>query len=135
MGGGYGGCCCGVQLKKRGVPFVLVDPKEFFHHNIGAVRAAVFPQYCRRTAIPYVPTFGSSFVRGRVTSIDLDSRRATVEKAGEGAEVVVVPDFTHLVLATGSAGAFPARTEARTIPELEEESRRVAEEVRWQATA
>ncbi len=33
-------------------------------------------------------------------------------------------------MATGSEGAFPARTEAKTLRELEEESTRVAKEVK-----
>ena len=43
VGGGYGGMECAVALKKEGIPFKLVDPKEFFHHNVGALRASVFP--------------------------------------------------------------------------------------------
>ena len=43
MGGGYGGVCCAMELKKFGIPFVLVEPKAFFHHNIGALRAIVYP--------------------------------------------------------------------------------------------
>ncbi len=36
-------------------------------------------------------------------------------------------------MATGSEGAFPARTEAKTLRELEEESTRVAKEVKnWE---
>ncbi len=36
-------------------------------------------------------------------------------------------------MATGSEGAFPARTEAKTLRELEEESMRVAKEVKnWE---
>lgn len=43
IGGGYGGIKCALQLQKFGIPFTLVDPKEFFHHNVGALRSAVYP--------------------------------------------------------------------------------------------
>ena len=31
------------ELEKAGVSFTLVDPKEYFHHCVGALRAAVQP--------------------------------------------------------------------------------------------
>lgn len=41
IGGGYGGTACALALKKHGIPFTLIEPKEYFHHNVGALRAAV----------------------------------------------------------------------------------------------
>ncbi len=47
VGGGYGGACCAAELQKSGVPFLVVDPKEFFYHNVAALRAAVYPEYSK----------------------------------------------------------------------------------------
>ena len=41
IGAGFGGMECGVTLKKLGVPFKIIDPKNFFHYNVGALRATV----------------------------------------------------------------------------------------------
>ena len=43
VGGGYGGVHCAKALKTAEIPFTLVDPKEYFHHNIGGLRASLFP--------------------------------------------------------------------------------------------
>ena len=42
-GGGYAGLHLASQLSKAGVPFTLVEPKEYFHHCVAALRAAVNP--------------------------------------------------------------------------------------------
>ena len=41
IGGGYGGVELASLLKKWKIPFTLIDPKEYFHHNVGALRAVV----------------------------------------------------------------------------------------------
>ena len=41
IGGGYGGMELASLLMKWNVPFTLIDPKEYFHHNVGALRAVV----------------------------------------------------------------------------------------------
>ena len=43
VGGGYGGCELGTILLKWNVPFTLIDPKEYFHLTMGALRATVDP--------------------------------------------------------------------------------------------
>ena len=43
IGGGYGGIHLAAQLKASGIPFKLIDPKEYFFHNVGALRAVVEP--------------------------------------------------------------------------------------------
>ena len=43
VGGGYGGVQAAVSLKKAGVSFTIVDPKEYFHHCFAALRVAVNP--------------------------------------------------------------------------------------------
>ena len=41
IGGGYGGVELATLLQSWKVPFTLIDPKEYFHHNVGALRAVV----------------------------------------------------------------------------------------------
>ena len=43
IGGGYGGVQAAVSLKKAGVSFTIVDPKEYFHHCFASLRVAVNP--------------------------------------------------------------------------------------------
>ena len=83
----------GAELLKVGVAFTLVDPKEYFHHCVGALRAAVNPgnfldqhisshhysEYTSKTAIPFREAFGDSFVQGSVVSLDLQNHKAMLE--------------------------------------------------------
>ncbi len=39
----YGGMQLASQLKKSGIPFTLIDNKEYFHHRVGGLRATIFP--------------------------------------------------------------------------------------------
>lgn len=41
VGGGFGGTAAARMLKSWGVPFVLVDMRDAFHHSVAALRAAV----------------------------------------------------------------------------------------------
>lgn len=41
VGGGFGGTAAASLLQSRAVPFVLVDVRDAFHHNVAALRAAV----------------------------------------------------------------------------------------------
>ena len=60
------------------------------------------------TAIPLKKTFGDSFRQASVVAIDLGEKIARLD---DGTEV----RFTHLVLATGSEGDYPARTESKYV--------------------
>lgn len=41
VGGGFGGTAAASLLQSWAVPFVLVDVRDAFHHNVAALRAAV----------------------------------------------------------------------------------------------
>lgn len=43
VGGGFGGIAAAQDLKYRGFGFTLIDMRDAFHHNLGALRAAVQP--------------------------------------------------------------------------------------------
>ncbi|XP_029963389.1 ferroptosis suppressor protein 1 [Salarias fasciatus] len=102
VGGGFGGIIAAQRLKSQNVKFTLIDMRDAFHHNIGALRASVQSGFARRTFIPYAETFGDSFVQGHVERVDTE--RQTVVLRG-GREI----QYTHLILCTGTDGPFPGR--------------------------
>ncbi len=81
----------------------LVDPTEAFVHNVAAWRALVDPAWLERIFYPYQHLLAHGrFLRDRAVAVD--GRRVTLESGD-----VLEPDY--VVLATGSAYPFPAKTE------------------------
>jgi apoptosis-inducing factor 2 len=102
VGGGYGGINAAKALDDI-ANVTLVDPTEAFVHNIAAWRALVDPAWLEQIFYPYQHLLAHGrFLRDRAVAID--GRRVTLE-SGDALE----PDY--LVLATGSAYPFPAKTE------------------------
>lgn len=102
VGGGFAGTAAANHLKSWGVPFLLVDMRDSFHHNVGALRASVESGFARKTFIPYANTFQENFKQGRLTGINLEKQQVLLES---GEELY----FSHLILATGSDGPFPGK--------------------------
>jgi len=111
IGGGYGGVQAAVSLKKAGVSFTIVDPKEYFHHCFAALRVAVNPEDGPKVAIPLKDAFGDNFVQDNVEHLDMEGKKVVL--AG-GREI----KFSHCVIAVGSLGPAPARSDKLTIYEL-----------------
>jgi NADH dehydrogenase FAD-containing subunit len=102
IGGGYGGINAAKALDDV-ADVTLVDPTEAFVHNVAAWRALVEPEWLERIFFPYEHLLARGrFLRDRAVAID--GRRVTL-----GSGDVLDPDY--LVLATGSAYPFPAKTE------------------------
>jgi Pyridine nucleotide-disulphide oxidoreductase len=102
VGGGYGGINAAKALDDI-ANVTLVDPTDAFVHNIAAWRALVDPAWLERIFFPYAHLLAHGrFLRDRAVAID--GRRVTLESGD-----VLEPDY--LVLATGSAYPFPAKTE------------------------
>lgn len=120
IGGGYAGIQAASELEKAGVPFTLVDPKEYFHHCVGALRAAVQPEYVAKIAIPFRNAFREKFVQGKVISLDIPNKKAVLEG---GREV----SWSHCLVAVGSLGPVPCRSTQLTVAGLEEEVRATAD--------
>uniref|UniRef100_A0A8C5GZ77 Ferroptosis suppressor protein 1 n=1 Tax=Gouania willdenowi TaxID=441366 RepID=A0A8C5GZ77_GOUWI len=106
VGGGFGGVATAQQFKAKGVKFTLIDTRDAFHHNPGALRAGVTAGFAKRTFIPFFETFGDSFVQGRVQSIDVEKQTVSLD---DGQEI----QYTHLVLSTGTDGPFPGKVHVR----------------------
>ncbi|XP_067876671.1 ferroptosis suppressor protein 1-like [Heterodontus francisci] len=102
VGGGFGGIAAGNQLKSYRVPFTLIDIKDAFHHNPGALRASVESGFAKKTFISFKETFAENFKQGTVIDIDLEKQDVILE-SGE------MVHFSHLILATGSSGPFPGK--------------------------
>jgi NADH dehydrogenase FAD-containing subunit len=102
VGGGYGGINVAKALDAV-ADVTLVDPTEAFVHNIAAWRALVEPEWLERIFLPYEHLLARGrFLRDRAVAVD--GRRVTLASGD-----VLEPDY--LVLATGSAYPFPAKTE------------------------
>lgn len=41
VGAGFGGIAAAQHLKSHGVPFILINPSDAFHHNVASLRASV----------------------------------------------------------------------------------------------
>lgn len=102
VGGGYGGIQVAVQLDSY-CKVILVDPKDVFHHNVGALRAVVEPTFIRKTLIPYEETLKhGSFVKDRVVSCNISRKTVTL---ASGEEI----SYDFLVFACGSSVPFPGK--------------------------
>jgi NADH dehydrogenase FAD-containing subunit len=102
VGGGYGGIRAAKALDDV-ADVTLVDPTEAFVHNVAAWRALVDPEWLERIFFPYDHLLAHGrFLRDRAVAVD--GRRITLASGD-----VLEPDY--LVLATGSAYPFPAKTE------------------------
>jgi NADH dehydrogenase FAD-containing subunit len=102
VGGGYGGIRTAKALDDV-ADVTLVDPTEAFVHNIAAWRALVEPEWLNRIFFPYEHLLAHGrFLRDRAVAVD--GRRVTLASGD-------VLEADYLVLATGSAYPFPAKTE------------------------
>ncbi|XP_045293634.1 ferroptosis suppressor protein 1 isoform X1 [Leopardus geoffroyi] len=102
VGGGFGGIAAASQLQALNIPFVLVDMKDSFHHNVAALRASVESGFAKKTFISYSETFKENFRQGLVVEVDLQNQTVLLED-GEALH------FSHLILATGSTALFPGK--------------------------
>jgi apoptosis-inducing factor 2 len=103
VGGGYGGVNVAKALDAD-LDVVLVEPKDAFVHNIGALRALVDPAFLPTIFMPY----DRLLTRGRVVrdrAAEVSAQRVVLA-SGEA----IAADY--IVLATGSAYPFPAKSNA-----------------------
>ena len=102
IGGGYAGTNVAKQLDDI-ADVTLVEPRDAFVHNVASLRALADPSWLPRIYLPY----DRLLARGRVVR----DRAAKVEPGrvtlASGDEL----DADYIVLATGSAYPFPAKTD------------------------
>lgn len=104
IGGGYAGSALALALQKKGTNFTLVDPKDAMHHNVASVRAVAQADFAPKCFIPYAETFGTHFVQGKLINVDPAAKKVELE----GGKTL---DYSVLVLATGTHGPLPFKTD------------------------
>src|SRR6266567_3642271 len=103
VGGGYGGVNVAKALDPE-VEVVLVEPRDAFVHNVGALRAVVDLEFLPKIFFPYDRLLANGrVVRDRAVEVSADR---VVVASGEA----IAADY--VVLATGSAYPFPAKSNA-----------------------
>jgi len=122
IGGGYGGVQAAASLRNAGIKFTIIDPKEYFHHCIAALRAAVCSDFVQKTGIPLKEAFGDSFIQDTVQKIDIEGMTVVLNSGKE-------LKFTHCIIAVGSIGPSPARTEQLTLSGMAEEYRNIGDAI------
>jgi apoptosis-inducing factor 2 len=100
VGGGYGGITVAKALDDI-ADVILIEPRDTFVHNVAALRGAVDPAWADRLFLPY----DRLLARGQVRHDRAVRVSAQAVELGSGA--VIAPDY--IVLATGSAHAYPAK--------------------------
>ncbi len=111
VGGGYGGVTA-AKLLDKDFDVTLIERKEAFFHNIGALRGTVDEEFLRELFIPY----DNLLSRGRVVR-GVVAKVAPYEVILESGERI---GYDYLVLATGSSYPFPAKTPFdETAPSIE----------------
>jgi NADH dehydrogenase FAD-containing subunit len=102
IGGGYGGTAVAKALDDI-ADVVLVEPKDAFVHNVASLRALVDPSWLPRVYFPY----DGLLANGRVVTsraVKADVGQVTLA-SGEQIRA------DYIVLATGSAYPFPAKSD------------------------
>src|SRR5450755_861295 len=103
IGGGYGGVNVAKALDAD-LDVVLVEPKDAFVHNVGALRALVEPAFLPKIFLPY----DRLLARGRVVrdrAVEVSAHRVVL---GSGESITA----DYVVVATGSTYPFPAKSDA-----------------------
>ncbi|MGW4206320.1 NAD(P)/FAD-dependent oxidoreductase [Streptomyces sp. NPDC004726] len=102
IGGGYGGTTAAKALDDA-ADVTLVEPKDAFLHNVGALRAAVDADFAPQIFLPYDKLLGNGrVVRDR--AVQVEPGAVTL---GSGDRLAA----DYIVLATGSGYPFPAKSD------------------------
>jgi NADH dehydrogenase FAD-containing subunit len=114
IGGGYGGISVAKALDEA-ADVVLVEPKDTFVHNVAALRALADPSWLPRIYLPYDGLLRHGrVVRDRAAKVD--AGRVTLASGEE-----IAADY--IVLATGSAYPFPAKSDVDAAAAAQDEVR------------
>ncbi|QQP54265.1 Uncharacterized protein FKW44_007043, partial [Caligus rogercresseyi] len=73
--------------------------------------------------IPYGPTFGDHFIQGSVSDVDFEKKEVTVSPE------VGNYSYTHLIIAVGSRGPFPGKSDAKTQEDVRKSYSELASEL------
>lgn len=102
IGGGYGGTSVAKALDDV-ADVVLIERRDRFVHNIGALRGLVSPDWLPQIFLPYDKLLShGSVIQDRATRVE--QNRVTLASGK-------VIDADYIVLATGSSYPFPAKSD------------------------
>ncbi|MEV0199067.1 FAD-dependent oxidoreductase [Nonomuraea sp. NPDC050691] len=120
IGGGYGGSALAKALDAE-VEVVLIDPRDAFVNTAGSLRALTRPEWGSNMFFPYDQWLTrGTVIRDRAVSVDPGGVTLV---SGERVEA------GHLVLATGSSYAYPAKPVADSADQVLEDLRRTRKEL------
>jgi apoptosis-inducing factor 2 len=121
IGGGYSGTAI-AKLLDRDFDVTLIEKQETFFHNLGALRAAVKPNWLDKIFIPYDGLLKRGKVlHSLVTEVTPDKIQLdTGETLG----------FDYLVLATGSSYPFPGKMSASDVEGSKQSILHLSEKIR-----
>ena len=102
IGGGYAGINAAKSLDDV-ADVVLVEPKDAFVHNVASLRALADPSWLPRIYLPY----DGLLANGRVVRDRAAKVEAGLVTLASGEEIAA----DYIVLATGSAYPFPAKSD------------------------
>ncbi|WP_144124365.1 NAD(P)/FAD-dependent oxidoreductase [Catellatospora sichuanensis] len=120
IGGGYGGSAVAKALDSE-ADVVLIDPRDAFVNAAASLRALVRPDWAGNMFFP----FDTLLTRGRVIrdrAVSVDPGGVTLASGGR-------IEADHLVLATGSDYAYPAKPDADSTGEALDDLRRTHKEL------
>lgn len=109
VGGGYAGIQLATKLDKH-VDVTIVERRDAFVHNVGAIRAVVQPELANDLILPY----GRLLSRGKVVKGNV----LTAEASGVTLEDGTQLNADYVVLATGSGYAAPFKPQGDSTPEF-----------------
>ncbi|EDO45250.1 predicted protein [Nematostella vectensis] len=102
VGGGYAGITLAGKLDDY-CNVTLIDPKDCFHHSIGALRCVVEPGFIKKTLIPYKGFLKyGTFIQAKCVSVHVSLRTVTLSNGQE-------LSYDYLVFACGSSVPFPGK--------------------------
>lgn len=108
IGGGYGGSAVAKALDAT-ADVVLVDPRDAFVNSAGSLRGLAQPDWAGNMFFP----FDTLLARGTV----IRDRAASVDPGGVTLASGRRVEADHMVLATGSSYAYPAKPVAESVAE------------------
>ncbi|GAA3012845.1 NAD(P)/FAD-dependent oxidoreductase [Streptosporangium longisporum] len=120
IGGGYGGSALAKALDHE-ADVVLIDPRDAFVNSAGSLRALTRPDWAGNLFFPYEQWL----TRGTL----IRERAASVDPGGVTLASGRRVEADHLVLATGSGYAYPAKPEADSADEILADLRRTHREL------
>jgi NADH dehydrogenase FAD-containing subunit len=120
VGGGYAGATAAKALD-RNFDVTLIEKRERFFHNVGALRAVVTGDWLRKLFIPY----DRLLKKGQIVNSKVEEVTPEEVLLENGRRV----KFDYLILATGGSYPFPAKMASDRIAEAEAAVRLVNERV------